>query len=85
MAQHPVTLADIVRGHVSLEIEGFDRLYLACRQGSYHQPLSEAFPRSKARPECGSKLAALADFLRGHTDSGALMRRLHPGWGGDRG
>src|SRR5437868_14565789 len=28
MAQRPVTLADIVRGHVSLEIEGFDRLYL---------------------------------------------------------
>ena len=28
MAQRPVTLADIVAGHVSLEIEGFDRLYL---------------------------------------------------------
>ncbi len=28
MAQRPVTLADIVRGHVSPEIEGFDRLYL---------------------------------------------------------
>ncbi len=27
MAQRPVTLTDIVRGHVSLEIEGFDRLY----------------------------------------------------------
>ena len=27
MAQRPVTLADIVRGHVSLQIEGFDRLY----------------------------------------------------------
>ena len=27
MAQRPVTLADIVHGHVSLEIEGFDRLY----------------------------------------------------------
>ena len=27
MAQRPVTLADIVPGHVSLEIEGFDRLY----------------------------------------------------------
>jgi hypothetical protein len=27
MAQRPVTLADIVRGHVSLEIEAFDRLY----------------------------------------------------------
>src|SRR5438105_10031656 len=27
MAQRPVTLADIVRGHVSLEVEGFDRLY----------------------------------------------------------
>ena len=27
MAQRPVTLADITRGHVSLEIEGFDRLY----------------------------------------------------------
>jgi hypothetical protein len=27
MAQRPVTLADIVSGHVSLEIEGFDRLY----------------------------------------------------------
>jgi hypothetical protein len=27
MTQRPVTLADIVRGHVSLEIEGFDRLY----------------------------------------------------------
>src|SRR5690242_8172641 len=27
MAQRPVTLADIVRGHVSLEIEGFDRIY----------------------------------------------------------
>ena len=27
MAQRPVTLADIVRGHVSLEIDGFDRLY----------------------------------------------------------
>jgi hypothetical protein len=26
----------------------------------------------------GSKLAALADFLRGHTSGGALMRRLHP-------
>src|SRR5271165_750300 len=28
MAQRPVTLADIVAGHVSLEIEGFDRIYL---------------------------------------------------------
>jgi hypothetical protein len=28
MAQRPVTLADIVRGHVSLQIEGFDRLLL---------------------------------------------------------
>ena len=28
MAQRPVTLVDIVGGHVSLEIEGFDRLYL---------------------------------------------------------
>jgi hypothetical protein len=27
MAQRPVTLTDIVSGHVSLEIEGFDRLY----------------------------------------------------------
>jgi hypothetical protein len=27
MAQRPVTLADIVSGHVSLEIDGFDRLY----------------------------------------------------------
>src|SRR5690349_23115006 len=27
MAQRPVTLADIISGHVSLEIEGFDRLY----------------------------------------------------------
>jgi hypothetical protein len=26
----------------------------------------------------GSKLAALADFLRGHTNGGALMRRLYP-------
>lgn len=31
---------------------------------------------SSGRP--GRKLAALADFLRGHTDGGALMRRLHP-------
>jgi len=28
VARRPVTLADIVAGHVSLEIEGFDRLYL---------------------------------------------------------
>jgi hypothetical protein len=28
MAKRPVTLKDIVAGHVSLEIEGFDRLYL---------------------------------------------------------
>ena len=28
MVQRPVTLTDIVSGHVSLEIEGFDRLYL---------------------------------------------------------
>jgi len=28
MAQRPVTLTDIVAGHVSLEIEGFDRIYL---------------------------------------------------------
>jgi hypothetical protein len=28
MSKRPVTLADIVAGHVSLEIEGFDRLYL---------------------------------------------------------
>ena len=28
MAKRPVTLADIVAGHVSLEIEGFDRIYL---------------------------------------------------------
>ena len=28
MAQRPVTLADIVAGHVSLEIEAFDRIYL---------------------------------------------------------
>ena len=28
MAHRPVTLADIVAGHVSLEIEGFDRIYL---------------------------------------------------------
>ena len=27
MVQRPVTLADIVAGHVSLEIEAFDRLY----------------------------------------------------------
>ena len=27
MAQRRVTLTDVVRGHVSLEIEGFDRLY----------------------------------------------------------
>ena len=27
MAQRPVTLTYIVRGHVSLEIEGFERLY----------------------------------------------------------
>jgi len=26
----------------------------------------------------GSQLATLADFLRGHTHGGALMRRLHP-------
>jgi hypothetical protein len=26
----------------------------------------------------GSKLATLADFLRGHTSNGALLRRLHP-------
>lgn len=32
-----------------------------------------------AKPELpGSKLAALADYLRGHADGGALMRRLHP-------
>ncbi len=31
-----------------------------------------------AKPELpGSRYAALADFLRGHTDGGALMRRLH--------
>jgi hypothetical protein len=28
MAKRPVTLTDIVAGHVSLEIEGFDRIYL---------------------------------------------------------
>ena len=28
MARRPVTLTDIVAGHVSLEIEGFDRIYL---------------------------------------------------------
>src|SRR5256886_10260492 len=28
MAHRPVTLADIVAGYVSLEIEGFDRIYL---------------------------------------------------------
>ena len=28
MAQRPVTLTDIVAGHVSLDIEGFDRIYL---------------------------------------------------------
>ena len=28
MAQRPVTLTDIVAGHVSLEIEAFDRIYL---------------------------------------------------------
>jgi hypothetical protein len=28
MAKRPVTLADIVAGHVSLEVEGFDRIYL---------------------------------------------------------
>ena len=28
MAHRPVTLADIVAGHVNLEIEGFDRIYL---------------------------------------------------------
>jgi hypothetical protein len=28
MAQRPVTLADIAAGHVSLEIAGFDRVYL---------------------------------------------------------
>ena len=27
MAQRPVTLTDIIRGHVNLLIEGFDRLY----------------------------------------------------------
>jgi hypothetical protein len=28
MAQRPVTLADMVTGHVSLAIDGFDRIYL---------------------------------------------------------
>ena len=28
MAKRPVTLSDVVAGHVSLEIEGFDRIYL---------------------------------------------------------
>ena len=28
MANRPVTLADIVAGHVSLAIDGFDRIYL---------------------------------------------------------
>jgi hypothetical protein len=28
MSQRPVTLTDIVAGHVSLDIEGFDRIYL---------------------------------------------------------
>ncbi len=32
-----------------------------------------------AKPELpGNQLAALADFLREHTSTGALMRRLHP-------
>ena len=29
MAQRPVTLKDIVAGHVSLDIEAFDRIYLS--------------------------------------------------------
>jgi hypothetical protein len=32
----------------------------------------------------GSKLAALAEFLRGHTTSGILVRRLHPTQPADR-
>src|SRR3989441_13160520 len=28
MTQRPVTLADVVAGHVSLAIDGFDRIYL---------------------------------------------------------
>jgi hypothetical protein len=32
-----------------------------------------------ARPELpGTKLAAQAGYLRGHTNGGALLRRLHP-------
>jgi hypothetical protein len=52
------------------------------RRGSRRRPGQRDQPRitladSKPEPP-GSKHAALADFLRGHTDGGALMRRLHP-------
>ena len=42
-------------------------------------PSGAAAALAAPKPELpGSKLAALADFLRGHTDRGALVRRLHP-------
>ena len=75
MAQRPVTLADIVRGHVSLEIEGFDRLGLltelpdvsAAQVGRpSQQPIAE-MPGRFGLPGCCSLVARLIATETGHT------------------
>ena len=52
-------------------------LWAAGRRG---EPLKWDYPPNPEFP--GSRLAALADFLRGHTDGGALLRRLHGAYKG---
>jgi hypothetical protein len=48
------------------------------RRGPAPKRRSRYAALAASKPELpGSNLAALADFLRGHTDGGALMRRLH--------
>ena len=48
MAQRRVTLTDIVRGHVSLEIEGFDRLCLAVPETAATKRTGRASPRTRS-------------------------------------
>lgn len=49
------------------------------RRGPAPRRRSRYAALAASKPEFpGSKLAALAEFLRGHTTGGALVRRLHP-------
>jgi hypothetical protein len=90
MAQRPVTLTDIVSGHVSLEIEGFDRLYFngwvpalqtsgqiagALAEGIAVTPLANGF----AATSDPARLQELCDMVQARTVrvfSGTWMSRI---------